>query len=981
MLERFYRWCVPEARLQEDDLNARLTRFVVLVTAATLVLYVTTGPFAIWLLHQPIIGQLLLVGALFRVVVLRVIRYTTSVRPAAWVLILGSVGEIGVLILGFSADRALFYAWFPYLVALAAFALGRRWGAVLVGVFVTLIWGFEVWYVVDHPFAGAEIDNPYALALSATLALFMTGVLVWLFEFTHQMAEQRLYTSEQRLRLYLEQTPLAVLTMTDAGVITEWNPGAVTKFGYTREEAVGRSVDDLILWPADHADSRRVHATFAGLLSHGGTAHQVNSNRTKDGEALLCEWFNTALVDERGAPVGIASLGMNVSERQRAEDALRVSEARFRLLAEQSPDYIIIFEAPARRATYVNRSTFLGHAWSAVETAEALLKIVLPEDVEGLRAAWLPATSAEAGEITSHEFRARSSSGAVEWIRSRESVLARGADGETTMGLATLTVITDEKRREEELRQAKEEAETMALARSRFLANMSHEIRTPMNGIIGMTSLLLDSDLDEQHRDFVDTIRASGEALLTIINAILDLSKIESGRMEMELRPFDLRQCVEGALDLLAPQAAVKRLELTYRQEDDVPAAIVGDMPRLRQVLVNLLANAVKFTEKGEVAVGAECLAKNGQVELLFSVRDTGIGISADKIPHLFTAFSQVDASASRRFGGTGLGLIISQRLVELMGGAMWVESTEGAGSTFFFTLQAEPVQPAPVAPDAGVSLAGRRMLIVAANATMRAILASSADRWGMGHGEAADAAGAHRLVAGGEPWDAIVADMDLPDQAGLALAQSLRRAPGLAAGKPIILLASLAHAHLRSGAEAAGIDAYLYKPLKPLLLREVLIDHVLGRRLAPASHTARTPALDARVGRENPFSLLLAEDNVVNQKVALLLLERLGYRADVAANGVEVVESLHRQPYDVILMDVHMPTMDGIEATRQIKELFPPARQPYIIAMTAAAMQEDRERCAAVGMQDFLSKPVNVEELVVALLRAAAWLDEHVEA
>ena len=839
MLDRLYRWCVPAAQLQEDGLNARLARFVVLVAAVTVVFDVVWAPILTWYFGQPFMGWLLVMGAILHLIVLGVVRYSSSVRPAALVLIFGTVLQLVVLILVYPADRALFYVWFPYLVVLAAFALGRRWGAILVGAFIALIWRFEWWFAADYPHAVAMPFNPYSLAISASMALFMTGVVAWLFEFTHRMAEQRLLASEQKLRLHVEQTLLAVLTMTETGVVTEWNPGAERMFGYTREEAVGQRVDHLILMPDGHAHHRLVTKTIADLLNQRGGYHQVNQNRTKDGATLLCEWYNTPLIDKDGSVVGITTLGMDISERRRAEDALRDSEARFRRLAEQSPDYIVIYDRAVDRAVYFNRERFLGYDWSTLGSLPALFRIVVPEDVEKLREAWELRRTLPEDNLAVNEFRAVSKSREIEWLRSRETVLTWGDNGEPQTILVTLTVITEEKRRETELRQAKEQAEMMALARSRFLANMSHEIRTPMNGIIGMTSLLLDADLAAQNRDFVETIRASSEALLTIINDILDFSKIESGRMDLEMQPFDLRECVEGALDLLAPQAASKGLEINYWQESNVPAAILGDVTRLRQVLVNLLANAVKFTEQGEITVRVERLADGSEPMLQFAVRDTGIGIRADRLPELFDAFSQVDASASRRFGGTGLGLAISKRLVELMGGQMWVESVVGEGSTFFFTLQVTAAAlPEPVATGTEESLAGRHILIVDDNQTNRRILSLYAQRWGMSYNEAADAAGALTLAGAGNSWDVIVLDMDLPDQDGLALAQALHRESGLAE-TPIILLSSLTRTDLRARADEAGVASYMYKPLKPLALRALIADQLTGEPQSPRATKA----------------------------------------------------------------------------------------------------------------------------------------------
>ena len=510
--------------------------------------------------------------------------------------------------------------------------------------------------------------------------------------------------------------------------------------------------------------------------------------------------------------------------------------------------------------------------------------------------------------------------------------------------------IKEHKKTECELLKARDDAEAAMHAKAAFMANMSHELRTPMNSVIGMTSLLLEEDLTPDQRDFVETIRIGGDSLLSIINDILDFSRLEKERTELENQAFYLRGTIEGALDLIAGKAEEKKINLAYTIERNTPPTIIGDPIRLRQILVNLLDNAVKFTDKGEVLISVSSKLSDPLYEIHFAIKDSGIGIPPDKMNRLFESFSQVDNSMTKKYGGTGLGLAISKKLVELMGGSIWLESKVGKGSTIHFNILVEAVPGMDGARSIEPRLKGKRILIVDRNKTNRRILELQTKEWGMIPTSTRTSQEALSLVRSGERFDAAILEMDMPKLSGLALGKEIRKY-----NKTIPLL-MLKFAGWRI--ESDLFVATLTKPIKPSQLYDILID-IMSRK----SISEPIPSPLEVVSKHSSLKVLLAEDNILSQKVTLQMLKKLGFCADVVANGLEVLQSLERQHYDIILMDVRMPEMNGLEATEIIRQRWPD-KKPLIIAVTAYGLDGDREKCLEAGMDDYISKPIKLEDL-----------------
>jgi PAS domain S-box-containing protein len=836
--------------------------------------------------------------------------------------------------------------------------------------------------------------------------LFTTVDLDFLVSLARQAAASienaRLFAEVRRQKEYsetlVESSPVAIVTGDNQFHVTSWNEGAERLFGYSAAEAIGHHVNDLV---ASQPDLHVEAEAFDEDNADGETVHSITHRTRKDGSLVDVEIIGKMVVVD-GQRLGFIAIYHDLSELKRAEEAILESQRRMADIISFLPDATMVIDKDGRVIAWnraieemsgVKAEEILGQGDYAYALPfygarrPILVDLVLnpPEMLEAIFGALERPDIHRMGDVLSSEGFVPGVKGGGRFLYATASPL-RDAKGQITGGIEIIRDVTERKQAEEELHKAKAEAEAANQAKSAFLAMMSHEIRTPMNAIIGMSGLLMDTALNPDQRDFAETIRNSSDALLTIINDILDFSKIEAGKMDLEEQPFDLRECLEASLDLMRMRASEKGLELALQIEPDVPPAIFGDVTRLRQILVNLLGNSVKFTEQGEVVLSVNREVGKlveGEIskladqstnlpiyQLHFSVNDTGIGIPAEQLERLFQAFSQADTSISRRYGGTGLGLAISKRLSGLMGGRMWVESegVPGKGSTFNFTIQARPApefQAHPQLRGEQAGLRGKRLLIVDDNATNRRILTLQSRQWGILARETASPQVALEWIQAGEPFDLGLLDMHMPEMEGPELAKEIRRERDKKV-LPLVLISSLGGKE--AGVEAGLFDAFLLKPIRQSSLFDMLAN-LLGTGVQAAMPSAPAALkIDPEMAARHPLHILLAEDNAVNQKLALRLLSQMGYRADVAANGLEVIKSLERQAYDVILMDVQMPEMDGLEATRQIRQKPPRPERPHIIAMTANAMQGDREICLEAGMDDYVSKPIRVEELVTAL-------------
>ncbi|MBI5054118.1 MAG: PAS domain S-box protein [Chloroflexi bacterium] len=882
-------------------------------------------------------------------------------------------------------------------------------------------------------------------------------------------------------------SPLAVVTLDLDHRITSCNPAFEKLYGYASTEVIGHDLDDMIAAESIHVEAKN----YTAQVTSGNIVHKFGKRRRKDGGLVDVEIFGVPVIVE-GEQIGVLALYHDVTEQKLAEQALRESEERHRLLIESSPDPIVIYD-PAGNVVDVNPAFSQTFGWSLSEISGKRLDFVPEEskaetkllveqmyrdgkvrvtetrrltkdkrllDVQ-ISAALIRNSEGQTSgsmvifrdvteqktaklEIESRrqffEALVENSPTAIVIIDFDQSILDCNPAFEKLFGYTRAEVIgrdidsliTDEATRGEattytqqsmsgsmvrgigqrrrkdktlvdveifgvpvvvadvqigafgiyhditEIALARRQAEEADRAKSEFLANMSHEIRTPMNGVMGMIELVLDTPLNDEQKDFLNTARESAEALLSLLNDILDFSKIEAGRLELDTINFDLRTTVEGVTDTLAQRAEDKGLEMACLIQPDVPSRLKGDPGRLRQILVNLTGNAIKFTSKGEVVIRADLESETeSNVTVRFSVRDTGIGIPLERQAAVFERFTQADGSTTRKFGGTGLGLTISKQLVEMMGGQIWLTSEDGKGSTFWFTVlfekQSEVDAPQPVAPT--VDLRNAHVLVVDDNATNRLVLSKMLTNFGCRVATATDGKNAMAVleVSASDPFSLVLLDMQMPEMDGEHTTQAIK-GDSRWQDLPVVIITSLGRRGDAARMQTLGCAGYLLKPIKQAQLHSIL-ETVLGQRKAqdePQTFITRHTISEQQKTRSDhqEIHILLAEDNHINRKVAVNLLQRANYKVDAVENGRLAVEAIQRTPYHLILMDVQMPEVDGFEATKMIRDHEGTTRHTPIIAMTAHAMKGDREKCLEAGMDDYISKPLDPDQVFATIQR-----------
>jgi PAS domain S-box-containing protein len=866
-----------------------------------------------------------------------------AVPDVTWTLLLALItGLLGGATHTLIADRWAFHGFaggllVPTVVGLLAHGRGRH---DLVAVALLLLFGVVLRRVFLR--AHAELRSNLELALAGRFGKALAS-------------RERRY-----LEALLVSAPVAVVALDGLGRVTGVNPAFERLFGYPSSEAVGRDINDLIVPDDERASAQELQSAVVD----GAAVVREAERCDRDGRRIPVQISAAPVTgDEAGT---ILVLYVDLTAVRQAEAKLRATEEQYRLLVESASD--LVFQTDAE-----GRWTFLNAAAMTIYGAPpaAFLGRCFEERVaDGHRDADREAFARVLrGEVVrGHETTHRDVAGQLR-VLDFSAFPVLGAGGVVVGARGIARDVTTAARVREALETARLNAERAAQAKAAFLANMSHEIRTPLNGILGMVELLLDSELTAEQRRFAELVHGSGESLLTILNDVLDYSKIEAGHVQLEEVPFDLPALVHGVATLLAPNAFGRGLELIVDVAPDVPGRVRGDAARVRQVLTNLVGNALKFTERGEVVVGVTAARDaSGREEVTFAVQDTGIGIAADKLETIFGEFTQADASTSRRFGGTGLGLAISRRLVRLMGGELAVQSEPGRGSRFAFALPLPAEGPpanAAHAPDRHI--AGVRVLVVDDNTTNRQVLRRFLEDAGASVEEAASAAEGLACLrgAGAEPGAGIglaVIDGRMPDTDGFQFAEQVRRDPALSRTRMMML----SSAGMRGDAARCrdlGIHAYLTKPVARLELLEAVAAVLAGGEMPGEGLVTRHTISESR----RRLRVLLAEDNPVNQVVARGLLARRGHDVTVVGDGRAAVEAVAARPFDVVLMDVQMPELDGLEATRLLREL-PNGRDVPVLALTAHAMPSDRDRFLAAGMRAVVTKPFKPHELFAAL-------------
>ncbi|MGA3288023.1 MAG: PAS domain S-box protein [Bacteroidota bacterium] len=789
---------------------------------------------------------------------------------------------------------------------------------------------------------------------------------------TTGIEDKNVTESEQRFLRVVHMVSEGITLSDESGFFEVFNPRMEELTGYLMKEANDASDFNRFLYPSEDLYQQALGAQKQ-LLSTGQAQESETAIRTKSGETKIF-LVSSSLVPYKNHKMMLC-VYRDITEHKRSDYALRINEKRLRIFFESIPLPTWVFDLESLQFIEVNNTALQHYGYTKEEfLAMSVMDIRPVEDIPNFQTALEAIRIKESN--TTHGRHRRKDGSIIE-------VQLSWHDFEHNNRHAVLMVaqdITESKRSQEELQQAKEAVEIANRVKSEFLANMSHEIRTPMNGIIGTIDLLCRTMQTPEQREYTETIRLSGDALLNVLNDILDLAKIESPEVELEEHPFRIETCIEEIFDLYAIQADQKNIDLVYWIDEKVPQVVVVDATRLRQVLVNLVSNAIKFTEQGEIHIVVSVASeKEGKVKLLFTVRDTGIGIPFDRIHKLFRPFSQVDSSSTRKYGGTGLGLAICSRAVDLLGGQIWVESTLAKGSVFRFTIvltqytgdsRDQNLFPPLIKISKSENYepkTQKKVLLIDENSTCRRTLEDLLVEWGFSVHSAATVEESLDHLRNGEQFDIVVAEQTLPDYSGVQLREAFRSA----SGKQDIAFVILASRTKRNQIVRPD-DGSLQVVLKPVrhrvfydalaaLLKQsnVSFSSSSGVDAAPAKFVLR-----ADHSKLPPMSILIAEDNLINQKLIVRILKILGQEADVTINGKEALQAVHQKKYDIVLMDVQMPEMDGNEATQRIRSEVPHENQPVIIAMTAHTLQGDREKCLEAGMNDYMSKPILIDEV-----------------